>query len=383
MTDQTNKTLLLAQALIRRASVSPEDGGCQALIAERLSAVGFDVESLVFGDVTNLWARRGNLGPLLVFLGHTDVVPPGPDSDWISPPFEPAIREGMLYGRGAADMKGSVAAFVVALERFVARYPDHPGAIGVLITSDEEGPAVNGTVKVMEALASRGERIRWCLVGEPSSRERLGDVVKNGRRGSLTGRITLYGLQGHVAYPEQVNNPIHGFARAFAALVDEPWDRGNAHFPPTSFQVSNVTAGTGVENVVPGTLDACFNFRYSTEVTPDAIKQRVASILENTGAEYAIDWIHGAQPFLTESGALVDAVTAAVHEVTGNHTALTTEGGTSDGRFVAPTGAEVVELGPVNATIHSVNECVRVEDLEVLSRIYERTMEHLLVDAEP
>jgi len=383
MTDQTNKTLLLAQALIRRASVSPEDGGCQALIAERLSAVGFDVESLVFGDVTNLWARRGNLGPLLVFLGHTDVVPPGPDSDWISPPFEPAIREGMLYGRGAADMKGSVAAFVVALERFVARYPDHPGAIGVLITSDEEGPAVNGTVKVMEALASRGERIRWCLVGEPSSRERLGDVVKNGRRGSLTGRITLYGLQGHVAYPEQVNNPIHGFARAFAALVDEPWDRGNAHFPPTSFQVSNVTAGTGVENVVPGTLDACFNFRYSTEVTPDAIKQRVASILENTGVEYAIDWVHGAQPFLTESGALVDAVTAAVHEVTGNHTALTTEGGTSDGRFVAPTGAEVVELGPVNATIHSVNECVRIGDLDVLSRIYERVMERLLVDAEP
>ena len=383
MTDQTNKTLLLAQALIRRASVSPEDGGCQALIAERLSAVGFDVESLVFGDVTNLWARRGNLGPLLVFLGHTDVVPPGPDSDWISPPFEPAIREGMLYGRGAADMKGSVAAFVVALERFVARYPDHPGAIGVLITSDEEGPAVNGTVKVMEALASRGERIRWCLVGEPSSRERLGDVVKNGRRGSLTGRITLYGLQGHVAYPEQVNNPIHGFARAFAALVDEPWDRGNAHFPPTSFQVSNVTAGTGVENVVPGTLDACFNFRYSTEVTPDAIKQRVASILENTGVEYAIDWVHGAQPFLTESGALVDAVTAAVHEVTGNHTALTTEGGTSDGRFVAPTGAEVVELGPVNATIHSVNECVRIVDLDVLSRIYERVMERLLVDAEP
>ena len=383
MTDQTNKTLLLAQALIRRASVSPEDGGCQALIAERLSAVGFGVESLVFDDVTNLWARRGNLGPLLVFLGHTDVVPPGPDSDWISPPFEPAIREGMLYGRGAADMKGSVAAFVVALERFVARYPDHPGTIGVLITSDEEGPAVNGTVKVMEALASRGERIRWCLVGEPSSRERLGDVVKNGRRGSLTGRITLYGLQGHVAYPEQVNNPIHGFARAFAALVDEPWDRGNAHFPPTSFQVSNVTAGTGVENVVPGTLDACFNFRYSTEVTPDAIKQRVASILENTGVEYAIDWVHGAQPFLTESGALVDAVTAAVHEVTGNHTALTTEGGTSDGRFVAPTGAEVVELGPVNATIHSVNECVRIGDLDVLSRIYERVMERLLLDAEP
>ena len=383
MTRSENKTLLLAQALIRRASVSPEDGGCQALIAERLSAVGFGVESLVFGDVTNLWARRGNLDPLLVFLGHTDVVPPGPDSDWISPPFEPAIREGMLYGRGAADMKGSVAAFVVALERFVARYPDHPGAIGVLITSDEEGPAVNGTVKVMEALASRGERIRWCLVGEPSSRERLGDVVKNGRRGSLTGRITLYGLQGHVAYPEQVNNPIHGFARAFAALVDEPWDRGNAHFPPTSFQVSNVTAGTGVENVVPGTLDACFNFRYSTEVTPDAIKQRVASILENTGVEYAIDWVHGAQPFLTESGALVDAVTAAVHEVTGNHTALTTEGGTSDGRFVAPTGAEVVELGPVNATIHSVNECVRIVDLDVLSQIYERVMERLLVDAEP
>jgi len=383
MTRSENKTLLLAQALIRRASVSPEDGGCQALIAERLSAVGFGVESLVFGDVTNLWARRGNLDPLLVFLGHTDVVPPGPDSDWISPPFEPAIREGMLYGRGAADMKGSVAAFVVALERFVTRYPDHPGAIGVLITSDEEGPAVNGTVKVMEALASRGERIRWCLVGEPSSRERLGDVVKNGRRGSLTGRITLYGLQGHVAYPEQVNNPIHGFARAFAALVDEPWDRGNAHFPPTSFQVSNVTAGTGVENVVPGTLDACFNFRYSTEVTPDAIKQRVASILENTGVEYAIDWVHGAQPFLTESGALVDAVTAAVHEVTGNHTALTTEGGTSDGRFVAPTGAEVVELGPVNATIHSVNECVRIVDLDVLSQIYERVMERLLVDAEP
>jgi succinyl-diaminopimelate desuccinylase len=383
MTDGANKTLLLAQALIRRASVTPEDGGCQALIAERLSAAGFGVESLVFGEVTNLWARRGNGGPLFVFLGHTDVVPPGPDSDWISPPFEPAIREGMLYGRGAADMKGSVAAFVTALERFVARHPEHSGALGVLITSDEEGPAVDGTVKVMETLAGRGERIRWCLVGEPSSRERLGDVVKNGRRGSLTGRVRLRGLQGHVAYPEQVNNPIHGFARAFAALADEPWDSGNAHFPPTSFQVSNVRAGTGVENVVPGTLDACFNFRYSTEVTPDAIKQRVASVLDRSGVEYAIDWTHGAQPFLTEAGALVEAVSAAVHELTGGPAALTTEGGTSDGRFIAPTGAEVVELGPVNATIHCVNECVRIEDLGVLSRIYERVMERLLVDAGP
>ncbi len=373
-------TLALAMELISRPSVTPADGGCQALVADRLSAVGFDCRHLDFGEVTNLWARRGTDSPLFVFLGHTDVVPTGPESEWETPPFEPTIRDGYLRGRGAADMKGSVAAIVTALERFTATGAGHRGSIGVLLTSDEEGDALNGTVKVMDAIHRSGEKIDWCLVGEPSSREQVGDVIKNGRRGSLTGRITVLGRQGHVAYPDQVINPVHAFARAFAELADTAWDEGNADFPPTSFQVSNVSAGTGVENVVPGSLDACFNFRYSTELTADSIKQRVSEILDKHRLDQRIRWNHGAQPFLTREGDLINSVRTAVREVAGRESALSTEGGTSDGRFVAPTGAEVVELGPVNATIHKINECVRIEDLELLSKIYQRVIEILLVD---
>jgi succinyl-diaminopimelate desuccinylase len=379
MTTEASPTLELAMALIRRPSVTPEDAGCQALIGERLTAAGLAVQALPFGKVSNLWARRGDSSPLLVFLGHTDVVPTGPEDAWTTPPFEPSLRDGHLHGRGAADMKGSVAAFVCAIERFVSRHPGHKGSIAVMLTSDEEGPAVDGVAKVVQRLEQRGVRIDWCLVGEPSSRNRIGDVIKNGRRGSLTGRIRVNGKQGHVAYPEKTVNPVHGFARAFAELADHPWDHGNAHFPPTSFQVSNVNAGTGVENVVPGALDAVFNFRYSTEVTPDLLKARVESVLARHDIEYSMEWTHSARPFLTEKGVLVDAVTAAIVSVTGTRPALSTEGGTSDGRFIAPGGAQVVELGPVNATIHSIDECVRVADLDVLSEIYERVMERLLV----
>jgi succinyl-diaminopimelate desuccinylase len=366
--------------LISRASVTPDDGGCQALIADRLSVIGFDCQSMVFGNVTNLWARRGGDAPLFVFLGHTDVVPAGPDSEWKTPPFEPSVVGAYLCGRGAADMKGSVAAFVTALERFSTNYPAHRGSVGVLLTSDEEGDAVDGTMKVVETLSQRGEHIDWCLVGEPSSRIRVGDVVKNGRRGSLTGRVTVLGQQGHVAYPDQVVNPVHSFARGFAELAGTVWDQGNAEFPPTSFQISNVSAGTGVENVVPGGLEACFNFRYSTETTAQALKERVTTVLEKHGVRHRIQWTHGALPFLTPEGALVDAVRTSIRELAACETALSTEGGTSDGRFVAPTGAEVVELGPVNATIHKIDERVRIEDLDLLSKIYERVMELLLVE---
>ena len=373
-------TLSLAKELIASPSVTPEDGGCQSLIAERLAAIGFDCQSMRFGEVTNLWARRGDGAPLFVFLGHTDVVPPGPESEWASPPFDPSIRDGILYGRGAADMKGSVAAFVTAAERLLANRSDLQGSLGVLLTSDEEGDAVDGTVRVVDALSQRGEKIQWCLVGEPSSRAQVGDVAKNGRRGSLTGRISVLGRQGHVAYPEQVINPVHAFCRAFSEIAATVWDQGNADFPPTSFQISNVAAGTGVENVVPGRLEACFNFRYSTAVTAEDLKQRVEGVLEKHGVDHHTEWTHGAMPFLTPEGALVDAVKTAVKEINGVETELSTAGGTSDGRFVAPTGAEVVELGPVNATIHKVNECVRIDDLDLLSKIYERVMEILLVD---
>ncbi|MDX1514618.1 MAG: succinyl-diaminopimelate desuccinylase [Gammaproteobacteria bacterium] len=380
MTSNPSPTQELAKELIRRPSVTPEDAGCQELIARRLAEAGLEVESMPFGNVQNLWARRGDVAPLLVFLGHTDVVPTGPETAWRSPPFEPAVRDGHLYGRGAADMKGSVAAFVCALERFVAGNADHHGSIGVMLTSDEEGPAVDGVVKVVERLQGRGDRIDWCLVGEPSSRERVGDVIKNGRRGSLTGRITVHGVQGHVAYPENTVNPIHSFARAFAELATHHWDAGNAHFPPTSFQISNVGAGTGAENVVPGVLDAMFNFRYSTESTPDALRQNVEDVLARHDVKYDLAWTHGARPFITEAGPLVDAVIAAVRTVSGVEARLSTAGGTSDGRFIAPGGAQVVELGPVNATIHSIDERVSVADLELLSRIYERVMELLLLE---
>ena len=372
-------TFELAAELIRRPSVTPEDAGCQALIAERLALCGFHNESLVFDEVTNLWSRRGTTGPLFVFLGHTDVVPTGPTAEWTSDPFEPSVRDGCLYGRGAADMKGSVAAMVTACERFVAAHPDHAGSIAVMLTSDEEGPAVNGVVKVMQTLSARNERIDWCLVGEPSSVEQLGDMVKVGRRGSLGGQLTVHGIQGHVAYPHRCDNPVHRFAPALAEIVDTEWDRGNEHFPPTTFQVSNIAAGTGASNVVPGELSVSFNFRYSTELDEDAIKTRLNSILDRHGVDYDVVWAtNAAKPFLTRQGPLIDAVTTAIKTCTGVETTCSTEGGTSDGRFVAPTGAEVVELGPVNASIHQIDEHTSVIDLERLSKVYEAVLERML-----
>ncbi|MDJ0890710.1 MAG: succinyl-diaminopimelate desuccinylase [Gammaproteobacteria bacterium] len=363
-------TLELAMELIRRPSVTPEDAGCQTVIAERLAGVGFQAEHLRFGNVDNLWATRGEGEPLFVFAGHTDVVPPGPPGEWETPPFEPALRDGHLYGRGAADMKGSLAAMVTAIERFVATRPAHGGRVGLLLTSDEEGPAENGTVKVLEHLRRNGDRIQWCVVGEPSASERLGDVVKNGRRGSLNGELTIGGIQGHVAYPHLAANPCHQGVPALAELCATTWDNGNEHFPPTSFQISNLHAGDGAENVIPGELRVMFNFRYSTETTADVLKERVGAILDRHGLNYRIDWRLSGAPFLTPHGRLVDTVQSALRDVAGVEPALSTAGGTSDGRFIAPTGAEVVELGPVNRTIHQVNECVRTSDLELLSDIY-------------
>ncbi len=371
-------TLALARALIARPSVTPEDAGCQALMAERLAALGFRNEPMPFGEVQNLWSRRGEAGPLLVFAGHTDVVPPGPEAGWRTPPFEPTVIDDMLYGRGAADMKGSLAAMITACERFLARHPRPRGSIGFLITSDEEGPAVDGTVRVVETLQARGERIDWCLVGEPSSSERVGDVIKNGRRGSLSGQLVVRGVQGHVAYPQLADNPVHRALPALAELAAIEWDRGNAFFPPTSFQISNIHAGTGAGNVIPGTLVVDFNFRYSTETDHRRLMERVQALIERHGLEARIEWTHSGAPFLTPPGELVDAARAAVQDITGIIPELSTAGGTSDGRFIAPTGAQVLELGPVNATIHKVNECVRVPELEQLSRIYERLLERLL-----
>ncbi len=372
-------TLELTQALIRRPSVTPADEGCQALIAERLNRVGFLTETLQYHNVTNLWARHGDQAPLLVFLGHTDVVPTGPVSQWQSDPFEPSIKGERLYGRGAADMKGSVAAMVTACERFVASTPAHAGSVAVMLTSDEEGPAINGVVKVMAELGRRGTRIDACVVGEPSSVETLGDMVKIGRRGSLGGRLLVKGVQGHVAYPHRCDNPVHRFAPALAELVDTRWDNGNEHFPPTSFQISNITAGTGATNVVPGELDLLFNFRYSTELDETAIKTRMADMLERHGFKFVIDWNEGgALPFLTQPGGLVDHVCDAVKVATGQIPVCSTEGGTSDGRFVAPTGAEVVELGPTNGSIHQIDENVGVAELASLSLIYEDVMRRVL-----
>ncbi|WP_295623057.1 succinyl-diaminopimelate desuccinylase [uncultured Lamprocystis sp.] len=371
-------TLDLARALIRRASVTPVDAGCQDLMAERLAAVGFRIEPMPCGEVTNLWARRGQSGPLFCFAGHTDVVPPGPRADWASDPFDPQIRDGMLYGRGAADMKGSLAAMVTAAEHFVAAHPDHAGSIAFLITSDEEGIATEGTVKVVETLAARGEQIDYCLVGEPSSLERLGDCLKVGRRGSLTGLLTVHGKQGHVAYPQRANNPFHAAVGALAALCAEVWDQGNAHFPPTSFQIANLNMGTGADNVIPGRLTAQFNLRFSTELTADLIETRVRRLLDAGGFTYDLTWRLSGNPFLTPAGELVAATGAAITAVTGMEAQPSTTGGTSDGRFIAPTGAQVVEFGPRNATIHQVDECVSVADLDQLSVIYQRILERLL-----
>ncbi|MBO8085254.1 MAG: succinyl-diaminopimelate desuccinylase [Marichromatium sp.] len=375
-------TLQLAHELIARPSVTPDDQGCQQLLAERLTALGFRIETMPCDGVTNLWARRGDQGPLFCFAGHTDVVPPGPLEQWDSPPFEPSIRDGLLYGRGAADMKGSIAAFVCALEAFIARHPDHHGSIALLITSDEEGPATAGTVEVMRRLRARGERIDYALVGEPSSSARLGDTIKNGRRGSISGFLKVRGKQGHVAYPALACNPFHESARALADLVAEVWDQGNAHFPPTSLQIANLNMGTGAENVVPGELCAQFNLRFSTELDAATIQRRVGAILDAGGFDYTLDWRLSGEPFLTPSGALVEAARAAIAEHCGIATELSTAGGTSDGRFIAPSGAQVVELGPRNATIHQVNECVGVDELDLLSDVYAGILERLLGDAD-
>ncbi len=373
-----SKTLDLAQDLIRRPSVTPVDQGCQGLMIRRLEAIGFRVERMRFGEVENFWARRGSAGPVLAFAGHTDVVPPGPLERWELPPFEAAVRDGILYGRGAADMKGSLAAMVTACEAFVAEHPEPQGSIAFLITADEEGPATDGTLKVVQALEARGEKMDWCLVGEPSSTDRLGDVIKNGRRGSLNGWLTVFGLQGHVAYPHLAKNPLHALAPALQRLCAEEWDRGNAFFPPTSFQIPNLNMGTGAENVVPGELEMQFNLRFSTELTPERIQGRIRAILDQHGLDYEIRWKVSGRPFLTAGGALVEAACEAVEKVQGYRPRLDTGGGTSDGRFIAPTGAEVLELGPRNATIHKANECVAVDELDALAAVYRQLLRQLL-----
>ena len=372
-------TLELAFELIRRPSVTPADEGCQALMCERLAAAGFSIEPMRIEEVDNFWARRGGDGPVLCFAGHTDVVPTGPLEAWQYPPFEPQIdAQGMLRGRGAADMKGSLAAMITAVERFVADHPNHQGAIAFLITSDEEGPAQHGTRAVVERLRARNERLDWCIVGEPSSTEQLGDIVKNGRRGSLGATLTVRGKQGHVAYPHLAKNPIHLAAPALAELAGEHWDSGNAYFPPTSLQISNIHAGTGATNVIPGELTCVFNFRFSTESTVESLQQRVAAILDRHSLDWHIDWALSGLPFLTQPGALLDAVAASIEAVCGIHTTPSTSGGTSDGRFIATLGTQVVELGPLNATIHQRDEHIRAADLDALSEIYYQTLVRLL-----
>lgn len=372
-------TLVLTQQLIALPSVTPADHGCQRLIAERLAPLGFKAEYLNFEEVENLWLRRGTEGPVFCFAGHTDVVPTGPLTAWDSPPFQPEIRDGLLYGRGAADMKGSIAAFVIAAENFVREHPEHQGSIAMLITSDEEGPSKHGTVKVVETLEARHEKITWCLVGEPSSSQQLGDMIKNGRRGSLNAKLTVHGKQGHVAYPQLADNPIHRVAPALAELAAEVWDHGNEFFPPTSFQISNLNAGTGANNVIPGSLEALINFRFSTELTEAEIKLRTETILNKYVTNYYLDWSLSGNPFLTARGNLVAATVKAIQEVLNIEAELSTSGGTSDGRFIAPTGAEVLELGPCNASIHQINECVSVGDLDQLTMVYQRILEHLLL----
>jgi succinyl-diaminopimelate desuccinylase len=371
-------TLALTLDLLRRPSVSPADHGCIDALCARLAPLGFGNERLPFGPVENLWSRRGNGGPVLCFAGHTDVVPTGPREEWRSDPFEPVIVDGTLYARGAADMKSSLAAMMTAAERFIARHPRHAGSLAFLFTSDEEGPSVDGTRKVMELLEARGEKIDWCVVGEPTSSEVLGDTIKVGRRGSLSGRLTVHGVQGHIAYPQLADNPVHGFAPALAELVQTHWDAGNEFFQPTTFQVSNIAAGTGAPNVVPGELTARFNLRFSTEQTVERLQRRVLEVLDRHQVKYSLEWFVSGLPFLTRPGTLTAAVAVAVRETMGIEPQLSTTGGTSDGRFIAPTGAQVVELGVINATIHKVNECVRIADIETLSVAYERIMELLL-----
>jgi len=368
----------LVKDLIARPSVTPADEDCQATLAARLERIGFKCETIAQGGVTNLWARRGSAAPLAVFAGHTDVVPPGPREKWESDPFVPTERDGYLYGRGAADMKSSIAAFVVAAEEFVAANPQHGGSIALLITSDEEGPSIDGTAIVCDALKARGEQLDYCIVGEPTSGEALGDICKNGRRGSLSGKLTVKGIQGHVAYPHLARNPVHQLAPALAEIVAIEWDQGNEYFPPTTFQVSNLNSGTGATNVVPGEAVALFNFRFSTASTPDGLKARVHEVLDRHGLEYVLDWELGGEPFLTPRGTLSEALSSAIKDETGVTTELSTTGGTSDGRFIAKICPQVIEFGPCNATIHKVNERVEIASLAPLKNIYRRTLENLL-----
>ncbi len=372
-------TLELLRDLVRRPSVTPKDEGCQDVLAERLRPLGFTEERLDFADTQNLWLRKGTSRPLFVFLGHTDVVPTGPLDAWLSPPFKPTLRDGKLYGRGAADMKGGIAAFVTAVERFIANHPKHNGSIAVMMTSDEEGIATNGVVKVMEVLEARNEKIDWCLVGEPSSDKLVGDVIRVGRRGSICAKLTIQGIQGHVAYPELAENPIHTFAPALKELTEEIWDQGNQNFPPTSLQVSNIHAGTGAENIIPGNVEVQFNLRFSTELNENIIMQRTHAILDKYDFKYDISWRLSGNPFLTAGVELINATHAAIETITGYKPKDDTGGGTSDGRFIAPTGAQVVELGPLNESIHKVNEHIDVNDLEVLSAIYEQILANLFV----
>jgi len=377
-TPEPHRAVALTAELVRRQSVTPADAGCQELIAARLRAIGFECESMPFGDVSNLWARRGSAGPVLCFAGHTDVVPPGPVEDWDTDPFEPVISDGVMYGRGAADMKSGLAAMVVALEQFIAAHDDHEGSLAVLITSDEEGRARDGTLKVVEALQARDEHIDWCVLGEPSSELSLGDIVRVGRRGSLSGLLTVNGIQGHVAYPRLADNPIGRFAPVLAALHTRDWDQGNEFFPPTSFQVVDIRAGVGAPNVTPAELTARFNFRYSTVWDDKTLKLEVHSVFDDHDIDYELDWHLSGEPFLTNPGKLTEAASQAVQEQTGNPPELSTGGGTSDGRFISPAGTDVVELGPVNASIHKVNEHVRIDDVVALTTMYRRIAELLL-----
>lgn len=372
------QSLELAKALISRPSVTPDDQNCQQLLAERLQKIGFTVEELHFGDTKNVWLRRGTQAPVFCFAGHTDVVPTGPVEKWDSPPFEPTECEGRLYGRGAADMKTSIACFVTACERFVAEHPDHQGSIALLITSDEEGDALDGTTKVVDVLKARGELIDYCIVGEPTAVDKLGDMLKNGRRGSLSGNLTVKGKQGHIAYPHLAINPVHTFAPALLELTQEVWDEGNEYFPPTSFQISNINGGTGATNVIPGELNVKFNFRFSTESTEEGLRQRVHTILDKHGVQYDLQWSCSGQPFLTQAGKLTDVAREAIAEICGVEAELSTTGGTSDGRFIKAIAKELIELGPSNATIHQINENVRLEDIPKLSAVYEGMLKRLL-----
>ncbi|MDA3807619.1 MAG: succinyl-diaminopimelate desuccinylase [Thiomicrorhabdus sp.] len=372
------ENIQLAQQLIQIDSVTPNDKGCQKIIADYLTPLGFNTEQMKFGEVDNIWSRKGTESPCLVFAGHTDVVPTGPESEWTYPPFSAHIEGDIMYGRGTADMKSSIACFMVASKRFIETHPDHKGSIAFLITSDEEGPALDGTVKVIKALEARNEKFEYCLVGEPSSSEKLADSIKNGRRGSLSGRLTIKGIQGHIAYPELADNPIHNFAPALEQLVQVHWDHGNEYFPPTSFQVSNINSGTGATNIIPGKTEVLFNFRFSTEHTPESLQASVHAILDHHNLDYDLEWNLSGLPFITPSnGALIKAIKQASHSVLGYEPKLSTGGGTSDGRFIAPTGAQVIELGPRNATIHKIDEQVSVSDLNKLTDIYYQTLVNL------